>query len=160
MAGHINRVPDSGRFTDRVRDLGDRNRSAVRRPGTRGQVAGAASSAALTLTWLGLSWWHPALTYHFGPPLAAAAWPLGLRARQRQRATGADALAAAAGGLIVAMTALAVAVAEHWLRGPTLIGRGSVPAEEMVLAVTAGAWGSRVAARHKRAWFLPAEPGQ
>src|SRR6266567_7778169 len=30
--------------------------------------------------------------------------------------------------------------------GPTLIGRGSVPAEEIVLAICASAWGWRVAA--------------
>jgi hypothetical protein len=34
----------------------------------RGHLAGAAASAAFALAWLGLSWWHPALTYHFGPP--------------------------------------------------------------------------------------------
>lgn len=125
-----------------------------------GHAAGAAASAALALAWLGLSWWHPAVTYHFGPPLAVAAWPLVSRARLRRRARGPGALAAAAGGLIVAAAAFAVVAAAHWLRGPTLIGRGSVPAEELILALIAGAWGWRVAARRKRAWFLPAEPGQ
>ena len=125
----------------------------------RGHGAGAAVSAALALAWLGLSWWHPSLTYHFGPPLAAAAWPMALRARLRRRASQRRALAAVAGGFIVAMTALGVAVAEHWLRGPTLIGRGNVPTEEILLAVCAGAWGWRVAERRRRSWFLPAEPG-
>ena len=37
-------------------------------------------------------------------------------------------------------------------------GRGSVPAEEEVLTVVAAAWGWRVAARRRGAWFLPAEP--
>ena len=46
----------------------------------------------------------------------------------------------------------------HWPRGPTLLGRGSVPAEEEVLTVVAAASGWRVAARRRRAWFLPAEP--
>ena len=127
-------------------------------PGMRGHAVGAAASAALALIWLGLSWWHPHVTYHFGPPRAAAAWPIVLRARLRRRPSRNDVLAAVAGGFIVAMAALAVAVAEGWLRGPTLIGRGSVPAEEVVLAIIAALWGWRVAARRRRAWFLPAEP--
>lgn len=125
----------------------------------RVHVAGAALSAALALAWLGLSWWHPSTTYHFGPPLAAAAWPVALRARLRHQASRRRALTAVTGGLIVAMIALGVAVAEHWLRGPTLIGRGNVPAEEILLAACAGAWGWRVARRRRRSWFLPAEPG-
>ena len=99
------------------------------------------------------------MTYHFGPPLAAAAWPIVLRARLRQRPSRNDVLAAVAGGFTVAMAALAVAIAAGWLKGPTLIGRGSVPAEELVLAIIAALWGWRVAARRRRAWFLPAEPG-
>jgi hypothetical protein len=132
--------------------------AAADRALVRGQLAGTAASASLALAWLALSWWHPALTYHFGPPLAAAAWPVLLRARLRSPARRAAALAAVAGGFLVAMAALSVAGAAHWLRGPALIGAGSVPAEEVVLAVVAGAWGWWVAARQKRAWFLPAEP--
>jgi hypothetical protein len=98
------------------------------------------------------------VTYHFGPALAAAAWPVLLRARLRHRARRGQALAAAGAGFGVAMAALGVAFAEHWLRGPTLIGVGSVPAEELVLAAIAAAWGWRVAERPRRAWFLPAEP--
>ncbi len=121
-------------------------------------VPGAAASAVFVLAWLALSWWHPALTYHFGPPLAAAAWPVLLRARLRHAARRGQALAAVGGGFLVAAAALGVAMAADWLRGPTLIGAGNVPAEEVVLAVIAAAWGWRVAARRKRAWFLPAEP--
>jgi hypothetical protein len=118
----------------------------------RGQLAGAAASGSLALAWLALSWWHPKLSYHFGPPLAAAAWPVLLRARLRTPARLAAALTAVSAGLLVAMAA-------HWLRGPALIGAaGSVPAEEVVLSVVAGAWGWRVAARQKRAWFLPTAP--
>jgi hypothetical protein len=124
----------------------------------RGHVTGAAASAALALGWLALSWWHPALTYHFGPPLAAAAWPVALRAQLRRPTRRALALAAVSSGFLIAMAALGVAVAAHWLRGPTLIGAGSVPAEEVVLAAVAAGWGWRVAARRPRAWFLPAEP--
>ena|SRR5215472_2170852 len=131
---------------------------ATGKPGVHAHAAGAAASAALALIWLGLSWWHPHLTYHFGPPLAAATWPIVLRARLRQRPGRNDVLAAVAGGFIVAMAALAVAVAEDWLRGPTLVGRGSVPAEEVALAIIAALWRWRVAARRRRAWFLPAEP--
>jgi hypothetical protein len=124
----------------------------------RAHMTGAAASTAFALAWLRLSWWHPALTYHFGPPLAAAAWPVLLRARLRPPARRGQALAAAGGGFLVAMAALGVAVAGHWLRGPTLIGAGSVPAEEVMLAVVAAAWGWRVAERRRRAWFLPAGP--
>src|SRR5216683_5070253 len=88
----------------------------------RGHLAGAAASAAFALAWLGLSWWHPSMTYHFGPPLAAAAWPLALRVRLRQPASRRRALAAVAGGFIVAMMALGVGVAAHLLQGPTLVG--------------------------------------
>jgi len=129
------------------------------KPSVRGHLLGLAASAALALAWLGLSWWHSATTYHFGPPLAAAAWPVILRAHLRQRPSRNGAFAAVAGGLIVATAALAVAVAADWLRGPTLIGRGSVPVEETVLTVVAALWGLRVVARRRRAWFLPGEPG-
>jgi hypothetical protein len=120
-------------------------------------AAGAAFSALVALAWLALSWWHPALTYHFGPPLAAAAWPVVLRGRLRQPARGSAAVAAMSGGFIVAMAALGIAIGADWLRGPTLIGTGSVPAEEVALALVAAAWSWRVAQRRKRAWFIPAE---
>jgi hypothetical protein len=124
----------------------------------RAQAAGAAASTVFAVAWLALSWWHPAVTYHFGPPLAAVAWPVSLRARLRHPARPGQALTAVGGGLVIAMAALGVAMAADWLRGPTLLGRGSVPAEEVVLAVVAAAWGWRVARRRRRAWFLPAEP--
>ena len=50
-----------------------------------------------------------------------------LRARVRHSARRGPALAAVSGGLIIAMAAWGIAVAAHWLRGPTLLGRGSVP---------------------------------
>jgi hypothetical protein len=118
------------------------------------------TSAVLALAWLGLSWGHPTVTYHFGPPLATLAWPVVLRARLRRPTGRAPALAAMSGGLLLAMAGLGIAMAEHWLRGPTLIGRGSVPAEEIVLLVVAAGWGWRVAERRRRAWFLPAGPGR
>ena len=122
-------------------------------------LAGAAASTVFAVAWLALSWWHPAVTYHFGPPLATAAWPVSLRARLRHPARPGQALAAVGGGFAIAMAALGAAMAAHWLRGPTLAGRGSVPAEEVLLAVVAAAWGWRVAGRRRRAWFLPGEPG-
>jgi hypothetical protein len=121
-------------------------------------TVGAAVSVLFALAWLALSWWHPALTYHFGPPLAAAVWPIALRARMQQPVRRPVALAAVSGGLVTAMAALGIAIGAHWLRGPTLIGTGSVPAEEVALALLAAAWAWRVAQRRKRAWFLPAEP--
>ena len=126
--------------------------------GMRDQALGAVVSSGLALAWLGFSWWHPTVTYHFGPPLAAAAWPVAVRARLRQRASRQCALVAVCGGFLAAMAALGIAVAEHLLRGPTLIGRGSVSAEEVILAVVAGAYGWRVAERRRRPWFMPAEP--
>ena len=132
-----------------------RTREPALRPA---HAVGAAVSVLVALAWLALSWWHPALTYHFGPPLAAAGWPVALRARLRRPARTPAALPAVAGGLLIAMAALGVAIGAHWLRGPTLIGTGSVPAEEVALALAAAAWGWRVAQRRKRAWYLPAEP--
>ena len=126
----------------------------------RAHATGAAASAVFALAWLGLSWWHPSVTYHFGPPLAAAAWPVLLRAQLRHPARRGPALAAVFGGFLVAVAALGIAAAARWLRGPTLLGRGSVPAEEALLAVAAGVWGWRVAGRRRRAWFQPAEAPQ
>jgi hypothetical protein len=83
-----------------------------------------------------------------------------LRARLRHPARRGPALAAVSGGFGIAMAALGTAAAAHWLRGPTLLGRGSVPVEEVLLAVAAALWGWRVAERRRRAWFLPAEPSQ
>ena len=71
-----------------------------------------------------------------------------------------QALAAVTGGFLIAMAALGIAVARHWLSGPTLIGSGSVPAEEVALGALAAAWGWRVAERRRRAWFLPTEASQ
>ena len=125
-----------------------------RAPSSR-HLAGAAVSAGLALAWLVLSWLHPAVTYHFGPPLAAAAWPTLLRPGQSGPAQRRRALIAAVGGFLIAMAALGMAVAAHWLRGPTLIGSGGVPAEEALLAAAAAAWGWRVAARARRTRLLP-----
>ncbi len=132
----------------------------VRDPQARRHVAGATASLVAALAWLGLSWWHPTVTYHFGPPLAVLLWPVMLRARLQRRAVRAQALLAVCGGLVVALAAFGIAAAEHWLRGPTLIGHGSVPAEEAILTILAGLWGWRIAERRRRAWFLPAEPSQ
>jgi hypothetical protein len=125
-----------------------------------GHVAGPAACAVAALAWLRLSWWHPHLTYHFGPPLAAVAWPVVLRARLSHPASRAQSLAGAAGGFVVAMAALGAAIAVLWLQEPTLIGRGSVPVEEVVLAVCAGAWGWPVLRGAGGHGSCPAEPGQ
>jgi len=122
--------------------------------------AGPAASAGFALVWLTLSRWHPAVTYHFGPPLAAAAWPILKRASARRPIASGKALAAVAGGFLIAMAALGVAIAAGWLHGPTIVGAGSVPVEEVVLTAAAAVWGWRVAARRRRAWFLPAEPSR
>jgi hypothetical protein len=158
MAGGARRAPDgSDGFAGQQEDRAGDKRARAGRARVRGHIAGAAISAALALAWLGLSWWHPAVTYHFGPPLASAAWPIALRAQLRHRATATGTVTAVAGGLLVAVTALIGAVAAHLLQGPTLLGQGNVPAEEMILTACAGAWGWRVAARRRPAWFLPAE---
>src|SRR5260370_42712018 len=121
----------------------------------RGHVKGAAVSIFLALAWLALSWWLPALTYHFGPPLAAAAWPFVLRAWLRRPARRAIALTAVFGGFAIAMAALGVAIAAHWLRGPTLIGLGSVPAEGGLLAGGGARGGGRGAGARGGAPVLP-----
>gem|GEM_PF-5467559 len=78
--------------------------------------------------------YQSALTYHFGPPLAAAAWPVSLPARLRQPARPGQALAAVGGGFPIAMVVLGAALEAHWLCGPTLLGGGGLAAEEVVLA--------------------------
>jgi hypothetical protein len=101
-------------------------------------AAGAAASTGFALARLALLWRHPAVTSDFGPPLAAAAWPVSLRAGLRHPAPPGRALAAVGGGFLIATAAPGLAIAAHWLRGPTLLSRGSVPAvpaEEVVLAV-------------------------
>jgi hypothetical protein len=66
---------------------------------SHGYRAGAATSLCLGLAWLVLSWWHPAVTYHFGPPLAAVAWPVLLRARLRHPVRRGHALGRSPAGL-------------------------------------------------------------
>jgi hypothetical protein len=78
---------------------------------------------------------------------------------RRQPARPETALAAAGGALAAAMVAVLAALALDWLRGPTLLGRGNVPLEELVLCGLAAGWGWRIAASRRRLWFLPAEPG-
>ncbi|HEX9035348.1 MAG TPA: DUF427 domain-containing protein [Streptosporangiaceae bacterium] len=115
-------------------------------------------AALVVLAWLALSWWHPRVTYHFGPPLAAVAWPVTVRALSGGPAGWRTALAAAAGGVGLAVAGVAVAAGLHWLAGPTLAGRGGVPAEELILIAAAVAWAARVMLRDRPAWFLRAEP--
>ena len=45
------------------------------------------------------------------------------------------------GGLLAAMAALGSATAANWLRGPTLLGRGGLLAEEVALAPVGGSVG-------------------
>src|SRR5258708_39786808 len=78
-------------------------------------MAGAAASAAFALAWLGLSRWHSAVTYHFGPPLAVAAWPGLLRAHLRHPAPRRQALAALGGGCPIALAAVGSGAAGAWL---------------------------------------------
>src|SRR5262249_38450995 len=78
--------------------------------------------------------YQSALTYHFGPPLAAAAWPVSLPARLRQPARPGQALAAVGGGFPIAMVVLGAALEAHWLCGPTLLGGGGLAAGEVGLA--------------------------
>ncbi len=127
-------------------------------PAGRGHLPNANATSPARL--VRMPRWHSAVTYHFGPPLAVAAWPVLLRAHLRHPARRRQALAAVGGGFLIAMAAVGIAAAAHWLRGPTLIGVGGVPAEEVVLAMVAAACGWRVAERRRRAWFLPAEPSR
>jgi hypothetical protein len=123
----------------------------------RAKVLPGATSLTLALGWLALSWWHPTVTYHLGPPLVALAWPVLTRARVRhqlgQRAAAVSALA----GTVLALLAVALAAAAHLLEGPTLIDRGSAAVEGLVLALMAGLWGWRIASRRRASWYLPKE---
>lgn len=108
-----------------------------------------------TLAWLGLSWWHPTVTYHLRPLIVAAAWPVLLRARTEGPIGQGHSLVAAVGGLFFAATAVAIAATAHLLEGPSLIDRGTALDESVVVAFVGSAGGWRVASRRRRAWFLP-----
>jgi hypothetical protein len=117
----------------------------------------AAVSLFVALGWIGLSWWHPSITYHLGPPLIGVAWPVLLRARLRRPAGRREATVAVVGAVLVALSAVVGATAAHLLNGPTLVGKGSPEIEAVILIAVGGAWGWRTATRRRRAWYLPAE---
>jgi hypothetical protein len=143
----------------RQADMATNDQLAARPPLIHGaaHVLPAASSLMAALAWVGLSWWHPTVTYHLGPLIVAAAWPLLLRARIGYPVGRPHAVVAALGGLILAGIAVGIAAAAHLLEGPTLIDRGSAIIESGLTALIGGAWGLRVASRRRRAWFLPRE---
>jgi len=120
-------------------------------------VLPAASSLVAAMAWVGLSWWHPTVTYHLGPLIVAAAWPVLLRARIGHPVGRTHAFVSALGGLLLAGIAVGIAATAHLLGGPTLIDRGSATIESVLTALIGGAWGLRVASRRRRAWFLPRE---
>src|SRR5262249_50694341 len=91
-------------------------------------------------------------TYHFGPPPAAAAWPVSLPARPRQPARPGQALAAVGGGFPIAMVVLGAALEAHWLRGPTLLGGGGLAAGEAGLGGVAAEGGGLAGAAAAGGW--------
>jgi hypothetical protein len=123
-------------------------------------VLPAASSLMAALAWVGLSWWHPTVTYHLGPLIVAAAWPVLLRARIGHQVGSTEAVVSALGGLVLAAIAVGIAATAHLLEGPTLIDRSSATIESVLTALIGGAWGLRVASRRRRAWFLLREGPQ
>ena len=143
-------------------DLATSEQPAARPPLIHGatHVLPAASSLMAALAWVGLSWWHPTVTYHLGPLIVAAAWPVLVRARIGHPVGRPHAFVAALGGLVVAGIAVGIASTAHLLEGPTLIDRGSATVESVLTALVGSAWGLRVASRRRRAWFLPGEGAQ
>jgi hypothetical protein len=46
-------------------------------------AAGLFASLVIGAVWMLLALWHPTMTYHLGPALVAAAWPLTLSPPRR-----------------------------------------------------------------------------
>lgn len=101
---------------------------------------------AVAVAWTLLAISHPTVTFHLGPVLVAAAWPVGLRRGAAVRVASADALRGALGGLLVTAVAAFVLVALDAMRGPTLWGSGHAVVE-VIPAALAGVVGGY---RHAR----------
>lgn len=115
-------------------------------------VGPPALSLAAAGVWLALALSNPNLTYHFAPPVVAAAWPIA-----RRTTAGAMPLRSA---LVVSGAALATAVAtivalglSDALEGPTFWSDGGAAWEGLTFATVAALWGLRVSTR-SRAGFL------
>ncbi|GAC1364896.1 MAG: hypothetical protein NVSMB32_07870 [Actinomycetota bacterium] len=108
---------------------------------------GASASIGIAGLWLGLALTHPGTTYHFAPPLVAAAWPVAERWHRSGPAPPPAAAGSALAGSLVALAATGFLLARHALGGPTL--RHSANAwVEVILGVGVGAvLGGVIAAR-------------
>ena len=100
----------------------------------------ALATIAVLAIWAALSLRRPELTYHFGPLLAAAAWPMAHRSRHGRAARNASIGLAAAVFIIVAAASTTV-----WL------------AEAFIAAAVGAAYGGRVLARES-AGLLVSDP--
>jgi hypothetical protein len=112
---------------------------------------GPVASLVIAAVWAVLAIWHPTTTYHLGPALVAAAWPLTLRgragiARARVRAVVMSAL----GGTVTAFAAIGLLAARHALAGPTVLGGHGAMTEAFLAAVVGAAFGGWLATRPAR----------
>jgi hypothetical protein len=110
-------------------------------------------SLAAAGVWLALALANPSLTYHFAPPVVAAAWPIARRTtagevplRSALMVTG------AALGIIVA-TLLALGLSDA-LEGPTFWSDGGAAWEALTFATVAALWGLRVSTRSRAGLLL------
>jgi hypothetical protein len=115
----------------------------------------ALATIAVLAIWAALSLRRPELTYHFGPLLAAAAWPMAHRSRHGRAARNASIGLAAAVFIIVAAASTTVWLWDG-LKGPALVG-GSALAEAFIAAAVGAAYGGRVLARES-AGLLVSDP--
>jgi hypothetical protein len=113
------------------------------------------ATIAVLAIWAALSLRRPELTYHFGPLLAAAAWPVTHRSRHGRVTRSAALRLAAAAFIIVAAASTAVWLWDG-LNGPALVG-GSALAEAFIAAAVGAAYGGRVLARES-AGLLASDP--
>lgn len=89
------------------------------------------------LGWFALAISHPTTTYHFGPAIAAAAWPLVRRARTGRPLPPVAALLTGLGGVVVAAATTLVLQSRGALEGPVLLGVS--PVGEAVISAAVGA---------------------
>lgn len=106
-----------------------------REPGMSAR-GGAAWTIAVGLLWVALVVWRPTTTWHLAPMLMAGSWPWLLAQARPTRESGGRArvlIAGIAGYGAAGLTTLALSHG-GLLRGPTLPGFTSAPAEALILA--------------------------
>jgi hypothetical protein len=100
--------------------------------------------------WMLLAVWHPTTTYHLGPALVAAAWPLTLRRRDRNgRAPWQAVVLSVLGGAAVVVAVIALLAARGAMAGPTLFGGHGAVVEALLTTAVGAAFGGWRAMRRR-----------